>query len=549
MLLDKLVSQYKKWERFFGSAKFAVIIIMVFAVVLIFGTFQESYHGTDFAQRLIYKSPAFFVLQFFMFLSIFMATLIRLPYKKHLAGFYVLHSGLLILFLGSFITFYAGVDGNLTLPPNLPNKTVFLNQEKFIITFLDRGLKLEYPLPYNAFETDLDIEVKSEKHKNLPKIKMANYLPFSDNKLRWVESNLAQNFAQHSTQYQLFNDRFSENLIVSLHPKSDFESSMTMGLLNIHYMPKNMFRCYEQSPKSGLIVWNVMEQNCFTPEEKKIKINKTKKGQRTITITHKKQKLTFFPDLSPLPMQKDLRVIENSPYRIFSLTLFQEKPHLFLFGKQVAYYDRDEEIWMNDSFEKNDLIELPWMGFKLRLRAHHESRYPIQSPVFHKPVQDNGKIIKGEQKALLVKLRQSEYWIKDTDGPIRVLVDGEKVEFELKRTEVHLNFEINLDRFKMDTDPGTNNPASYESFVTLFTGQESTKHHVYMNNPLKYENFTFYQASYFPAGENIFGSVFSVNFDPGRPWKYLGSLLLVLGSFWHFFLRNRKKKTQEVQND
>ncbi len=64
-----------------------------------------------------------------------------------------------------------------------------------------------------------------------------------------------------------------------------------------------------------------------------------------------------------------------------------------------------------------------------------------------------------------------------------------------------------------------------------------------MNNPLKYQNFTFYQASYFQSQEGPMGSILSVNFDPGRPWKYLGSLLLVFGSIWHYFLRRKHIKT------
>ncbi len=97
----------------------------------------------------------------------------------------------------------------------------------------------------------------------------------------------------------------------------------------------------------------------------------------------------------------------------------------------------------------------------------------------------------------------------------------------------------------MDKNPGTNDPASYESFVALLDGRTTngaSDHHVYMNNPLKYDDFTFYQSSYFQVGPNQYGSAFSVNYDPGRPLKYLGSFLLVFGSAWHFYIRRRKKR-------
>ena len=68
-----------------------------------------------------------------------------------------------------------------------------------------------------------------------------------------------------------------------------------------------------------------------------------------------------------------------------------------------------------------------------------------------------------------------------------------------------------------------------------------------MNNPLKYDGFTFYQASYFKVGEQH-GSVLSANIDPGRPFKYLGSILLVLGSLWHYYLRRKKPALRPAGN-
>ena len=97
----------------------------------------------------------------------------------------------------------------------------------------------------------------------------------------------------------------------------------------------------------------------------------------------------------------------------------------------------------------------------------------------------------------------------------------------------------------MNTNPGTNDPASYESFIHLLDGRTNSgleKHHVFMNNPLKYDDFTFYQSSYFQVGPNQYASVLSVNYDPGRFFKYLGSLLIVLGSIWHYILNRKKRK-------
>jgi hypothetical protein len=74
---------------------------------------MESYHGAEFAGRLVYKSWWFMLIEFGMFISIFMATVVRLPIKKRLYGFYVIHTGLIILFIGSFFTYINGIDGSI----------------------------------------------------------------------------------------------------------------------------------------------------------------------------------------------------------------------------------------------------------------------------------------------------------------------------------------------------------------------------------------------------------------------------------------------------
>ena len=68
-----------------------------------------------------------------------------------------------------------------------------------------------------------------------------------------------------------------------------------------------------------------------------------------------------------------------------------------------------------------------------------------------------------------------------------------------------------------------------------------------MNQPLKYNGYTFYQASF---QENEKGeataSILSVNRDPGRWVKYLGSFLIVLGTIIMFYFKRRQRKTRAV---
>jgi hypothetical protein len=528
--MNNLVSTYRKIELFFGNMKFAVVIILLFAISLGYGTFMESYHGTEYANRLIYKSLWFMGIQFGMFLSILFATLLRLPMKKHLYGFYVIHAGLITLFIGSYITYQSGVDGTVTLSPNLPSRQIQLSDDELKIQFPSKGKEVTVDMPFTAFEKDLGYEYEG--------IKLRNFLPFADNKLDWAPVK-DEDQSQTSSKYRLYNQNFGEFLTLSLHPQSDFNNTQQLGLLNVHYMPASLVKCFSTNTPDGLIIWNGETTSCISPMPSEIKRKKNMTGQEMIEVEFDSRKIMFLPLMSPLPLDEKMELSENSPYRVFSKKLFEKSPHLFLFGKSAAFYDKGTTKWESRQFDIGQEAELPWMGFKIKLLEHRSDAYPTMVPHYVKPVQDNGQVITGNQKAVEVQVGGQTFWVKSNE-PIAFNQNGERITFELGKKNLLLPYELVLDQFKMDTDPGTSSPASFESFVTLFKGNEgSTKHHIFMNNPLKHQDFTFYQASYFQTNEGPFGSVLSVNFDPGRFWKYLGSLLLVFGSIWHFVLRKK----------
>lgn len=535
--MDTLVRFYKKVEFFFGNLKFAVVIIALFALCLGYGTFMESYHGTEYANRLIYKSFFFMAIQFCMFLSILFATLIRMPAKKHLYGFYVIHAGLIILFLGSYITYHSGIDGTVTLAPNTPERNIQLNQDEFKIQFPSQGKEVTVELPFVSKEKDLDLVYEG--------IRLKKFLPFAEEELSWLPIKINAP-GQSSSRYRLANANFGELLTLSLHPQSDFNNTLQLGPLNVHYMPEPLSDCFAQNTPDGLIIWDAETNQCMGPGPKDLQ-KKSFTGKTVVKVQFHGQNLAFLPDMSPLPLDQRMELDEESPFRIFSKKLFEGSPHLFLFGKSVAYFNKDKGAWERHPIEKNQEVALPWMGFKVKLLEHHDDAYPVMVPRGVTPIQDNSQIIKGNLKAVEVEIDGQTFWVKSNE-PVAFNKDNERIRFELGKKQLTLPYELVLDQFKMDTDPGTNTPASFESFVTLFKGNKgSEKHHLYMNHPLKYQDFTFYQASYFQTQNGPFGSVLSVNFDPGRPWKYLGSLLLVLGSIWHFFLRRKyllKNRTQ-----
>ncbi|MEX0798928.1 MAG: cytochrome c biogenesis protein ResB [Bacteriovoracaceae bacterium] len=542
-IVSLIKNGHKKIESVLGDMKFAVVIIALFALALVYGTFMESYHGREFANKLVYKSWWFMGMQLLMFLSILTATLARLPLKKRLYGFYTLHSGLLILFIGSFVTYTTGVDGMLELMPNEPANQVAIEEDQFVVSYPD-GVSKTFSLPASAFPADISYE---EDH-----LKIKTYLPFSKLRLKWKNFS-GDNQMESSSSYTIYNENVSEKLIMSLHPESDFQSMQKLGPLSVHYMPLSLYECFVSPSKSGFLVWDTSKNICYNAEDKDYEIGATPTKNRFMLIPYQGEYLKFFPDFSPLPLNDDLSKKMDTPFRVFSKSLFEQRPNLFLFGKKAAFYTK-RKGWSGKEFSPDgEPVKLPWMNFRLGLNAHHMNAYPVQFPVYSRPVQDQGSIIEGDIKAVLVEFYGKEYWVR-SDAPLALsnnasnnaTGDKRQIRFQIKKKELRLPYQITLKRFKMDKNPGTNDPASYESFVALLDGRKpsasSEEHHVFMNNPLKYDDFTFYQSSYFQIGPDEYGSAFSVNYDPGRWIKYLGSFLLVFGSSWHFIARKRKNR-------
>ncbi len=536
----KITSQI---EQTLGGLKFAVALLILFSLAMTVGTFCESYFGTEFANRVLYKTPPFMALQLAMFLCISFAALLRLPPRKRLYGFYTVHAGLVIVGAGSFVTYYAGIDGHLPMAPQTPSRDVILDDDVLKIHYLEEGKVVSYNLPYTPFPKHID-----QSYQN---IKILDYLPYAEKKFGWREPSArpeSLSGAQHSGVFLLANPNVQEKFTLSLHPEAThFKSNLDLGPLSIQYLPSGLATCFGRDNPSQLILWDSGNQHCSTPEERGISIQKTrgsegKGGKRFFVVREplpEGEKIySFFPDLSPWPMDENFRVQHQASFRVFNKKMFERKPYLFIFGERAAFYDKSEENWQSVALEKGRAVDLPWMGFELTLLDHRNRSVPTHYPVYTTPIQKNGEFVRGGTRAVQIQIEDKTYWVT-RETPVRLTAGGQQIGLQLVKSSLRLPFEFVLTKFKMDKNPGTDDPASYESFVKLFTEDGPRDAHIFMNNPLKYQGLTFYQASYSIDEQGNYSSTLSVNYDPGRFWKYLGCLMLVIGSIWHYRLNHR----------
>ncbi|MGQ0722958.1 MAG: cytochrome c biogenesis protein ResB [Candidatus Eiseniibacteriota bacterium] len=129
------------------------------------------------------------------------------------------------------------------------------------------------------------------------------------------------------------------------------------------------------------------------------------------------------------------------------------------------------------------------------------------------------------------------YQFQSPEGPIEVRYEGRSIP---------LDFGVHLTDFREETYPGVMLAASYESHVIVEPSDaERFDTRIYMNHPLVYAGYTFYQASFqrTQSGEEI--TVLSVARDPGMTVSFVGYCILVLGLVLIFFVKPYFKRLDD----
>ena len=200
--------------------------------------------------------------------------------------------------------------------------------------------------------------------------------------------------------------------------------------------------------------------------------------------------------------------------------------------------------WMTIQFQveeyiPNALAEIQYRNVKMK-----KGMKDGPAPAIHARVEKDGKF--------------AQAWLQQGDMKVLTL-DGNPYVVRYGLRSYPVGFQVKLDKFQVLRYPGTESPSAFESFVTVTNEKTKAKFNtkIYMNNPLHYQGYTFYQSSYQENPGQPTISIFSISRDPGTPVKYVGSILFVSGialMFWFKPLFVKKKmearklaeKAQEV---
>lgn len=539
--------------RFLATIKFAIPALFVFAGAMIYGTVCESLYGTTYATRAVYQTVWFYAIVGAICLSLILSMIDRIPAKKRQIGFFIVHISLLTIMGGALVTRIKGVDGSIELSKDEFRASVKLGEDRLILTDGKQEYSPKLPASTSSKEIKGIFNFIDGSQATLVK-----FIPFAKQDVQMSPKEGAW-----SSRWLLANDRFQLPLNLTLGAEG-VPSRISEGLLTVEVLSETHFTglskaLTSQSPDGRKITQNgnikyllfttpngdpkaiqsLANPINFSVGSASLKLERAynKKADvsffRLTSKSQSKEVLHFIPRYSPEPFSGHLETLPSSPYRFYDLEELRKKPTVLLTKTKegnVKFAFGKSGNWTLADF-KGEPVTLPWMGFKLTLLSDFGSAIPEVIYSAATPHKEDEKNIKAALVQIQKNGKAEDFWVTNQKGAHSQI---SSVQGMIGPEEFYLPFQMKLERFKMDLIPGTDKPASYESFVQIKDTSEVA--HVFMNNPLKKEGYTLYQASYFQDEQNEYHSVLSVNRDPGRPIKYLGSGLLVLGLILHFLI-------------
>lgn len=207
--------------------------------------------------------------------------------------------------------------------------------------------------------------------------------------------------------------------------------------------------------------------------------------------------------------------------------------------KKVDYiiYRRDQmKAARRGALSEGESAPTGWMGLEfkiLRALPHVEDNWDLQTREAPTPL---------TTAAVKLRFQNQEHWLLLNDM-VKLFTPQGAYLVSLQNRRIDLGFPLKLEKFEVNHYQGTMKAMQYSSRVSV---PQLSDYVISMNEPLKYNGFTFYQSSFQndPNTNEPIASIFSVNADPGRFLKYLGSLIMSIGIVLLFWF---KKSFQSAQ--
>ncbi|MCB0416389.1 MAG: cytochrome c biogenesis protein ResB [Bdellovibrionales bacterium] len=584
---------------FFASLKLAVFVLLGTATVLAVGTVVESMYGMRAAHLMVYGTWWFGGILFLLGVNVLCAALSRYPWKPHQTGFVVTHAGILVILLGSVITQRFGVDGNLPVVEKDVNDAIALSDLKFVITNELSEQRKELPVPETGRPSHgnlMSVQVSPNhiveidtfypralftetwEKSPVPGLGYPVVSLLLESSRFNVEQQLVAESPSGPTEFEMGPAIFSFQKLWDKKEEARFlnpiakketgekeKGTVLIVLSGREYrLPINgLLGGWVDLGSTGHKIRATKYYTHAIVQENEL-VNKSSaliNPAVRLEVRSKDGNLehhTLFANFPEFPtLHRKLsgkNTVDGLKARMIAP---RQRAEMGIVGRQrgvlriaqsaddkkllYVVQSRDGSVNGKGELPLNTPIETGWMDAKFTVLDWKPAAVRSVEP---KPVDRIPDASTPYISALRYHIRDlasgttsAPRWLYQGDLQ-RETLSNQRLVFSLTKDRLLLPFKVRLEKFMIGTDPGTTKAASYASDVTVLdsTTPRNGPVHISMNEPMEHAGFTFYQASYQKEEGKPTISVFSVNRDPGRLLKYLGSILLVLGISVMFYM-------------
>lgn len=481
-----------------ASIQLAVVIIALLGIVTAWGTIVEAiYSDSTAAQKIVYHSVWMYAVLIMLAINLIAVMIDRYPWKKETFGFVLAHIGLLVLMGGSVATSEFGIDGSLRIPIGNKSSEVTLGNTDFTVYSSFDGVRY-----MKHFDREVDFfshPPTREKPLDVPipsgSIKVIQYFPYSFRDDKIVGTDLVNDGAALRFQLQNAKANFTDWLLQN---NQSGEAAKDLGPARVVLTSRPFMNVGNR---------NTLVLRPLAQAKKLADFAKSGKNGKVIDP----------PDPNAKVAKDDAADADDAI-------------------EYEVYTAREPGKVKKGILHVGDTIETGWMGLVLRVLKflpHAKQQVTYLKTDAMTPLTTS---------AMLVDYNGNEQWV-GLNSMLKLFSDQAVFVVQYANRRMPLGYDISLKKFEIGHYPGTMQPSSYSSQVEVSSHADRPleNHLISMNEPMKYNGFTFYQSSFDEDEQGRpMASVLSVNFDPGRWIKYLGSLFIVAGIVHLFYMRKKR---------
>ncbi len=570
-----------QFQRWIGSLQMAVVLLVVIAGVLAWGTIYEEQYGTEAVKHAVYGAWWFQAVLAFLALNLASAAIDRYPWKKRHIPFVLAHIGIILILIGGIMSGSLGIEGQLVVSEGQTEQYLRLPQQAFALRDPHSDAVELFPTAFEAkaWVSEPDFVKTATLNDRSIQLKVDKYYPdaITDEVLvrdaeeggPAIELVLTQDM-QEETIWLFAHDpvrfgaEWGHSEVLFIEPKSmqawqdllseERVSAAEEGFLRIRFGEDTQaYDVAVPADKSAAVAiegtdYEIQFKDYFADfaiGEEGVQNRSDEPNNPAISFVLRGAEgadpyllFALHPDFGamhgqsfaiPAKIEYQHPVMRQLPPNALVLAYLGENE------LRAATTDGQGKAAEFGLTEQNQSYQHPQMGFEWMVREVEPQAMMRQE------VKNRSNRIK--RQALHVVLTEGEHtaerWMT-LDDSAQLMLGDKPIMIDYGAALYPLPVSVKLLDFRKIDYPGTEMAADFESDVVLSDPNHADPmfHKISMNQPISYKGFKFFQASFIEGPVET--TVLAVRKDPGTPLVYAGYLIVIMGILTLFMAKPKR---------